>query len=400
MIVGAGAKRVVIAYLSAMVLLHAVFFWQARHPIAQRYPDFTAFYAAGLMVRNGIGEQLYDLPAQTEIERGPIGRAAELAPLPFLRPAYEVLLAVPFSFLPYLWAFAAWSVACLALLWTWIRVMRRQLPTLGDLPSFFWWLALLGFFPVFLNFPMGQDSVLLLVLLTFCFLALKKNASLTAGIWLGLAAFKPQIAVPLFLILFFGHGRVKLLAGFLAALTAVILVSAGVSGWHSVLQYPRYLLEINQRLGYGTITPLDMPNLRGLSAVFGARRLPQIAIAFLSVSLICGAGMLWIRRQDEDANFSFSMSIVVALLVGYHTHIYDLALLVLPIGLRLDWLLNRRRAAEFTAIAVLSFTPLYLVLLDHGWVNLMAVPLLLFVVSGWISSGSSARERMSPSIGI
>lgn len=400
MIVGAGAKRVVMAYLSAMVLLHVVFFWQARHRIVQRYPDFTAFYAAGLMVRSGMGNQLYDLAAQVEIERGAVGRPPEVSPLPFLRPAYEALLAVPLSFLSYSWAFALWNMACLALLWIWIRVMRRHLPALGTFPCFFWWLAVLGFFPVFLNFPLGQDSILLLVLLTGCFLAVKMNTSFTAGIWLGLAAFKPQVVVPLVLILLFRHGRLKLMTGFLASLAAVICLSAMVGGWPSVLHYPRYLLEVNRQLGYGTITPSDMPNVRGLTAVLGAGHIPQMVIAVLSLGLIFAAGMLWLRKQDKDAGFTFSVSVAVALLVGYHTHIYDLAVLILPFGLRLDALLKRKPAGELAVIAVMSFTPLYLFFLDHGLANWLAVPLGLFVVSSWISGGSSARDSMSPNMGI
>src|ERR1700704_1311624 len=107
------------AFVAAMVLLHAIFFWNARHLIAQRYADFTAFYAAADIVRSGNGHQLYDLTLQAQVERDQLGRSPELPLLPFLRPGYEALLFVPFTFLPYLAGFAAWNVAGLLFLGIW-----------------------------------------------------------------------------------------------------------------------------------------------------------------------------------------------------------------------------------------------------------------------------------------
>ena len=61
-------RYTIIAFLAAMALLHGIFFWHARHLIATRYPDFTAFYAAGTIVRTGMGHELYNPAIQIRIE--------------------------------------------------------------------------------------------------------------------------------------------------------------------------------------------------------------------------------------------------------------------------------------------------------------------------------------------
>jgi hypothetical protein len=407
----ARAKYKITALLAGMVLLHAVFFWHARHLIARRYPDFTAFYAAGLMVRSGMGHQLYDLTLQEQVERETVARPSGLPPLPFLRPAYEALAFAPFTLMSYLQAFTAWNLACLLLLGVWIRLARNNLASLKIFSPALWWLALFGFFPVFLNLPMGQDSIPLLLLMTLAFFKLRSGAPFGAGAWLGLAVFKPQIVLPLLLILLlFRPQRARLLSGFLLASLAVFLISAGVSGWHSMLHYPQYLLNVNRELGKGTITPSDMPNLRGLVAMLPTTRMTESLLGAASLLLMVLAGKLWPgqalgKTEDEfDINSAFSVSVLVALLVAYHTHVYDLALLILPIALRLNDLANagdlRSHGIEVGTIALLFFTPLYLGLIRSGFANLLAPLLLLFAISIVASGGSRTRASISPSIGM
>jgi hypothetical protein len=363
-----------------MVLLHAVFFWHARHLIAQRYADFTAFYAAGLMVREGMGHEIYDLPLQAQVEREQIGRSAEIAALPFLRPAYEALAFLPLSFLPYLGAFTLWNVLSVIFLCLWVWLARGRLPALQEFSPALWLLALVAFFPVFINLPMGQDSIAFLLLVTLAFFKLRNREEFLAGVWLGFAAFKPQIVLPLVLILMFRPQRGRLLSGFLAAAIATVLISVAVSGWYSVLHYPIYLLNVNRELGSGTITPLDMPNLRGLTAWLG---IDGLGAGTASLLIVAVAGITNLRKQI-DFDSAFSISIAAALLAGYHTHIYDLALLVLPIALRLNFLLEegefRQYAPELGLLGLLVLSPLYLLLIRHQTANLLALPLLLFIL--------------------
>jgi len=397
-------RYTIIAFLAAMALLHGIFFWHARHLIATRYPDFTAFYAAGTIVRTGMGHELYNPAIQIRIEREVIGRASTIPPLPFLRPPWEALAFAPLTFLGYVGAFCLWNAVGISFLVLWVRALRKNFPNLRGYSWLFWTLALAGFFPVFLNLPMGQDAIPFLLLVTVAFLALKKDDPFKAGLLLGLASFKPQIVLPLLLIVMSRPQRGRLFTGFLLITGALTLVSAGISGWSSVLRYPRYLLEVNRNLGNGTITPTDMPNLRGLMAVLGADRIWQIVVACVSVALIVIAGRMWRKAKESwSLDEAFSFSVIFALLVGYHTHIYDMALLILPIALRFNAPLRaadlHKHAMELFSITVLFFTPLYLFLIGHALNGLLAIPIFLFGLS-LSSGGKDARANINPSMGI
>src|SRR5437870_7943570 len=67
--------------------------------------DFRQLYTAGYMVRSGHAHELYDYESQRYFQNKVLSQA-DMA-LPFIRPAYEALLFVPFSFLSYRTAYFA-----------------------------------------------------------------------------------------------------------------------------------------------------------------------------------------------------------------------------------------------------------------------------------------------------
>src|SRR5437879_6573714 len=74
--------------------------WLTFFPNALRgHADFRQLYIAGYMVRTGHRTQLYDYAAQTFFQNALVSNG-ELA-LPFIRPAYQALLFVPFSLFSY-----------------------------------------------------------------------------------------------------------------------------------------------------------------------------------------------------------------------------------------------------------------------------------------------------------
>ena len=62
------------------------------------HADFRQLYAAGYMVRTGHARELYDIRAQQQFQDVLVGNDERA--LPFIRPAYQALLFVPFSLLP------------------------------------------------------------------------------------------------------------------------------------------------------------------------------------------------------------------------------------------------------------------------------------------------------------
>src|SRR5438094_1603213 len=90
--------------------------------------------------------------------------APDSGAVPFLHPAYEAVIFIPLSFLPYRAAYLAWAgvnFAVLAWVYFLLRPRLENLRALG--PG---WISpglLIGFFPVAFAILAGQDSLLLLL---------------------------------------------------------------------------------------------------------------------------------------------------------------------------------------------------------------------------------------------
>jgi hypothetical protein len=89
------------------------------------HADFRQLYAAGYMVRTGHAGELYDIRAQQQFQDALVG--SDERALPFIRPAYQALLFVPFSLLPYRSAYLAFLAVNLVLLAFAFRTLRSHM---------------------------------------------------------------------------------------------------------------------------------------------------------------------------------------------------------------------------------------------------------------------------------
>ena len=71
-------------YFSAMIALQGYVLWQARQSIPLGLPDFSIFYTAGQIVRDGHGGRLYDDALQESLQRSFSPQLALLGSIPFL----------------------------------------------------------------------------------------------------------------------------------------------------------------------------------------------------------------------------------------------------------------------------------------------------------------------------
>src|SRR5438067_35834 len=90
------------------------FFPQALHGNS----DFRQLYTAAYMIRTGRGHQLYDYQAQKQLQDALVSRE-ELA-LPFIRPAYQAVVMVPFSLFRYRTAYLLFLALNLGLVSLWV----------------------------------------------------------------------------------------------------------------------------------------------------------------------------------------------------------------------------------------------------------------------------------------
>ncbi|HSZ62458.1 MAG TPA: glycosyltransferase family 87 protein [Terriglobales bacterium] len=383
-------RWLVVAALVWMSINNIVMLWHTRTQIRHGYGDFASFYAAGTLVRRGLGAELYDHRAQWKVQQE-FASQVEIrqGPLPYIRPPFEALLFAVFARWTYVTALGLWTGLKLALLVAIPFVVARggssqsraspgesssvalSLSESWKEPIPLWAVGLLtlGTFPEFMDLLLGQDAPLLAFLFAITYWQLARGKDAGAGLTLGVALFKFQLVIPFVLALWIA-GRKRVWRGFLVSGVAVLAISYGIVGWSGLLRYPRDLLALNQATGVGLITPENQMNLRGL-LIFVVGRIPypgriHWALAPIALATIVYAGVLWRKTGARWLAEGFGLSVTAAITTSYYAYEYDLLLLMIP----LVAMLARRedthpagdrvtRSLETGGWLLLLLTPLY-----------------------------------------
>lgn len=384
-------------YVAGVLLIHLLVVWNARDLIWKGYPDFTIYYTAGTVVREGMGHTLYDDAVQFRVQKAFAPQVAtRLGALPFNHPPFEAVLFVPLSYFPYRVAYLLWSLVNLAMLAILPILLRPHVPVLIDWPSWVWTVASLAFFPIFFALLQGQDAILLLLLYALAFASWKKQRLVSAGAWLACGMFKFHLVLPFVLLMLIqekgAQGRRKILTGFLGVGAILGAVSVAAVGVRQIISYPRYVLGLEKTMALGAIMPSDMPNLRGILYLLASsmRHFDGLVI-LLSAGLYFVAAWICGSPADDPNNhdrckddLKFSLAVFATVVVSYHGLGYDLSVLALPVLLVAGELGSRIRWASWTGLcvsaglAILLFSPLPLVLLMRynrlallGWAVLL-----------------------------
>ncbi len=229
-------SRLAIFYVWGVIAIHALVVWNARDLILKGYPDFTIYYTAGTMIRQGMGHDLYNNVTQFVVQQQFAPQVAtRLGALPFNHPPFEALLFVPFAYFPLSRSLSAvdagesWD-ACNSL----PVLLRPYVPILARLPSVGWTIASLAFFPIFFALLQGQDAILLAFLYGLAFVALKKQRLVAAGAWLACGLFKFHLVLPFFFLLLIQQEtferRKRILMGFVGIGTLLGTISYAAVG--------------------------------------------------------------------------------------------------------------------------------------------------------------------------
>jgi hypothetical protein len=338
--------------------------------------DFRAFYAAGHLIREA-PSQFYDLATQHRYEDTASGTGPLL---PIYHLAYEALLYAPLSFLSFKAAYFTYLLWNMLVLWFCylLSPSGESIFTQRLRPVLFF----LSFPPVLCSF-VGQNSLLVLLVLCVTFRAFSRGRNLQAGLLLGLVILKLAIITPLALLLALRKGS-RFLAGFLASCACVIGLSMALTGFGSTSQLLHLLAGATLSGDHSVQSQLQtavwlrgMPNISGLLYLCGTGHLSAHS-AFVVQSLadlILLAGCAFIQRRAKRDATALSAAIVCALLVGPHVYAYDLSCLILPM------LLLSHRWLRISAVLWFVVPP---VLYCYGFLTWLApavvVPLALLAV--------------------
>ncbi len=348
--------------------------------------DFVNFYAAASIVREGHGRQLYRRETQDPVLRSLMGRSVTTY---FLHPPFEAAALVPLSYLSIERAYVVWSLINLALL--------GLLPLLfGDCVSFVRrrpYLGLLGFVfaPVFTGLALGQDSILVLFLITGAYLLWTKGRDFSGGLLLALVTVKFQYIVILALLLLFSR-KFRFVGGLVLGCGFLALACALVTGPDGVVEYFRFVFTYDLHGGYGSINPALMMNWRGFFVGMGWTTHVRTYAAVGSVLLVllgiaCGRS----ARAAENPNLAFSLYIAIALAASPYAYFQDATILLLPIYLSVDSIVMGRTGGTNgkiigSACALMFLWPLLLMALGgHYWRNIYLVfPVIILFISGLV----------------
>jgi hypothetical protein len=388
------------SYLAATLLLHVVLAWSVAESVRNGYSDFKIFYTAAKIIRAGQGSQLYDEATQLQVQKSFAPKAILRAGLlPYNHPPFEALLFVPFSFLPYWAAFFAWDVVNLGILFVLARLLRPHVACLQQLTTLTCVLASLAFLPIFVAFIQGQDILVLLLLFTLAFVALRNKSDWTAGCWLGLGLFRFHQLLPIVFALLWQR-RARAIYGFLSVGLGLAVLSVATIGWRAALSYPSAVLAMERNMFQrGTIGPLNMPNLHGLFADMSlpARGWQMEGIIFVvSVGLVVFAAIRWERIQATAFPLGFSLCLLATVSTAYHGFCYDLSLMILAIVLIVDFVEARRltrwnTSALLVPALVLSLSPLQLFL----WLRLDRFGFIVVILLFWFWAIARATTNIT-----
>lgn len=284
--------------------------------------DFVEFQAAGETLLEGKSETLYDRPAQ----RARQDRIAGTHRGGYIDFVYPPFVAIPFAALarlPYLAAFAVYTLANLALLAGCLRLSGE--PSLGAL------LVVMSWFPVFAAASYGHFTSLTMLLVAGAFVLWRRGDFFLAGLVFGLTAYKPNLMLGVSLLfLLDGRRAWKALAGEALAVLGLALVSVAAMPAAS-RAYVHALLHDAPALqaGAGSLFVKE----HTIHVLFGVL-LPDHPLAVRALTLVSqGAAVaafiaLWRRRPAPEVAFAFA--VVLALWLTPYLIVYDLGLLVIP----------------------------------------------------------------------
>ena len=384
----ATAGWIVLAALNCLVLIPIIGkIWRQPH-------DFGLFWTAKEIYLHHSPDRMFDISLQQSIEKQsyniPDDKLSERF-LPYNHLPYEVFLWLPLDKLTPAHAFWVWRLFSVALLMGTIWIMRDTMPCERSVPRLF--LTALAFFPVPYCLLAGQDTFITLALVTASAALLQRQRDFLAGAVLGVAIFKFQLILPIIGILFLlRHWRLVL--GFISS-------SAVWLGISTLMVSPKGMLSLfglwalGEKGGISCINPLTMPNIRGAATAI----LTMGPTAAFALTLLVSTALLFLAtyelRKQPSAAEIFAVGLCFALLAGFHTNLYDLALLLFPTL----WLLQKQpsgysRVLKAGALLLLFASPMYFIaLLDFKLPYLFAVVALL-----WHALGAAAARAPQASL--
>jgi hypothetical protein len=331
--------------------------------------DFLFSWSISKMVLTDDAKEVYNQEKIFEIQKKITGVYHRY---PAYYPPSSLIFMAPLALLPYIPSFILWMGMTLLF---YFLILYRIAPNPATI-----WLAL-AFPGVYINFSFGQNAFLVGALIGGGLL-LMDRAPLAAGFLLGLSIYKPHIAILIPFVLL-TQKKWKVFASMLLTIASLILISLiafGIEAWAAFWKNLPNAIEIIEKR---EIRLYNMTSVMAAALLLGV----NAAAAKIAHGIIAGfalAMLLWIWFKNAPFFLRASSLILATTLISPYIHIYDLALLVMPIA----WLgweafsLNSWPPGLKYHLAAVWIMPLFVTAVARGFeiqlAPLFIISLLLF----------------------
>ena len=295
-------------------------------------PDFFSFYAAARLYVVKGGSAVYDLAQQRQFELQVATQQPDrFIVLPYFHPPYYTLLIAPLGFLSYreaYFAMAAFNVLLAAAL---VVLLVRSSLSIHGRAAVVATAMIAGFFPLFVTILQGQSDLVVLLPLAAAYTAWARGRHGWAGIFSALALAKPQLLL-LIPVLFIARRAWRAVAGFIAVVAALGIVSVAGFGLAAVVDYLGSVgawaiggkLPTGGQLVYTDTAVYSLRNI--LEALPGGGKAVALVILVLLLALVA----LSLSWRPDKPRLDFALAVAASLVLSPHQNVHDLALMIIP----------------------------------------------------------------------
>jgi hypothetical protein len=306
--------------------------------------DFTVYYTAFTMVREGVSFGLYDQTMESKYQQEIMGgEYFDGGWLPFPIPPFFALIFSPISLIPRVPAYYLWTLMLIGLLIWLLVLLDRLFKNWSKREKQVMILIIMAFWPLAHTFLLGQLSIFILICMVQIYMLMKESKQVKAGIWMALLILKPQtMMMPAVVTINKRYWRVAISA--IVTTLAIVFISSLIMGFRPWMQYIELLKLMSNSFGEFGIFPNVEYTFRGtLYNILGSNRGEIINVISIT-ALVLAMGLiyfLWKKASDANDPFFelvFAIAIALSVILSLHLFDHDSLMLVLPAALFYDYL--------------------------------------------------------------
>ncbi len=335
----------VLSFLHLAIIASFVSDWWNKSASDLRFTDYPAFLTGWKMMATGQSAHLYDLAAQANVQHALINGSFKNDVLPFNYPPYVATIFGSLGRISLTTGYWIWAATNVALAGVLLVLLRRITRLVGsEWKRYALWVLAVA--PLWAAFIGGVFSLWITVGVAGFVLATLEGRQFSAGIWLGLVAFKPQY-LPVLIVFMITRRMWKALAGAAtigATLFAVSFPSLGFEGWRGFLSLLQKFSGNGSRMNAhaelmwsarGAVTRLvEEGTLYAASddrwlALSHDKLTEKISYVLFGVGMVCVA----VLGRKINLRIHLALAICAMVIVSPHGHSHDTLLMVIAVGL-------------------------------------------------------------------